>query len=232
MGIFRGTGFLAATFFLDTFFADTFFFDTFLTAFFLAGALRATFFFEAFFLAGFFLLAFFLAAGFFFATFFLLTFFRATAFFLLTFFREDFFATGFFRAADFFLVDVFFLLALRPFTGVFLRLDALREAAFLAAIWKSCRSGKGGNYTLMAATWKPRLAGFSGLFEGPGRAHFLAGLRYASSRPKSTSGGGILGIIRGSDVGYSYCSDNRFIVKIALHYPDLTGYGRYTSTCD
>ena len=227
MGIFRGAGFATATFFLDTFF-----FDTFLTAFFLAGALRVTFFFEAFFLAGFFLLAFFLAAGFFLATFFLLTFFRATVFFLLTFFREDFFATGFFRAADFFLVDVFFLLTLRRFTGAFLRLDALREAAFLAAIWKSCRSGKGGNYTLMAATWKPRLAAFSGLFEGPGQAHFLGGLRCASSRPKFTFGSGILAIVRGSDVGQSYCSDNRFIVKIALHYPDLTGYGRYTSTCD
>jgi len=30
----------------------------------------------------------------------------------------------------------------------------------------------------------------------------------------------------------SDCCDNRFIVKIALHYGALTGYGRYTSTCD
>jgi hypothetical protein len=30
----------------------------------------------------------------------------------------------------------------------------------------------------------------------------------------------------------SYCCDNRFMAKIALHYPALTGYGRYTSTCD
>jgi hypothetical protein len=69
---------------------------------------------------------------------------------------------------------------------------------------------------------------------------------FSGGAPEADSGQGI-DLIRAHHVpgvGHSFgcglhfpgslsdCCDNRFIVKIALHYPALTGYGRYTSTCD
>jgi hypothetical protein len=227
---------LLATFFLPGALRETFL----LTAFFLMGTLRATFFFVAFFFATFFLLGAFRAAFFlvtdFLAAFFLLAFFRAAGFFLATLFLVDFFdaffATDFFRATDFVFFDVFFLLILRFLAGAFLRLDAFRAAAFLAAISNSCRSGKGGNYTLMAATWKPNLEPFSGHSgrRSPAPVYSLPAGGF-DPVPEEVCGG-FLGRKWALTGHLSDCCDNRFIAKIALHYPALTGYRRYTSTCD
>jgi hypothetical protein len=84
----------------------------------------------------------------------------------------------------------------------------------------------------MAATWKPRLAAFSGHLQ------LLIGVPIpdgdqADSKPEiCCDQTHDFGVFREWLLGLSYCCDNRFIAKIALHYPALTGYGRYTSTCD
>jgi len=136
--------FFAAGFIRETFFGDALAVFVLLVAFFVL----ATGFFFAVFFATFFFETFFFEA-FFFATFFLLAFFFATGFFLLIFFFEAFFAAGFFRETagffretDFFLGDAFFLLTVRFLPAAFLRLDALRVVAFLAAINDSCRIEK------------------------------------------------------------------------------------------
>jgi hypothetical protein len=214
--------FLAAGFFLATFFA-TFFF--------------ATFFFVTFFFATFFLLADFFAARFLLARRLAADFLAIAFLFATFFFFEDFFAAGFLRATAFFRgafrADAFFLVTLRFFPALFLRADALplatffREvllalrfllAVFFAGILTSCRFEKNAQLYIACTYMEAQSSRFlkSG-FKAP-VWRFRGALRRWSDGPRG-------GIISGSQRHLQSARDHRFMLRITLHYPAISGMG-------